>query len=62
MAKLIHNNMEIYSIYLRKSRKDEEAELHGEGDTLKRHEQILLTLAKSMNITIGKIYHEIVSR
>lgn len=77
MSNTINNNMElnviekhqlynslkdIYCIYLRKSRKDEEAELHGEGDTLKRHEQILLTLAKSMNISIGKIYREIVSR
>ena len=33
-------------IYLRKSRADREAEAHGEGETLARHERILLDLAK----------------
>ena len=61
MQKIINNTMDIYAIYLRKSRKDEEAEMHGEGDTLKRHENILLNLAKSMDLSIGKIYREIVS-
>ena len=50
-----------YSIYLRKSRKDADAEKNGEGDTLKRHETILLDLAKRQGLKIGKIYREIVS-
>lgn len=51
----------MYCMYLRKSRADLEAEARGEGETLKRHEMILLELAKKMNITISKIYKEIVS-
>lgn len=50
-----------YSIYLRKSRKDADAEKNGDGDTLKRHETILLDLAKRQGLKIGKIYREIVS-
>lgn len=50
-----------YLIYLRKSRADVEAELHGEGETLARHEKALLELAKKMNLSIGGIYKEIVS-
>ena len=50
-----------YAIYLRKSRADLEAEAHGEGDTLARHEHILMELAKSRNLPIGAIYREIVS-
>ena len=53
--------MEHYCIYLRKSRKDEEAETKGEGETLARHEKILINLAKKMNLPIGKIYREVVS-
>ena len=37
--------MEQYLIYLRKSRSDLEAEAHGEGETLSRHEHTLLELA-----------------
>lgn len=48
-------------IYLRKSRADQEAELRGEGETLARHERILLDLAKSRNYSVGAIYREIVS-
>ena len=51
----------MYCIYLRKSRADLEAEARGEGETLKRHEKILLELAKKMNISISKIYKEIES-
>lgn len=51
----------MYCIYLRKSRADIEAEELGEGETLKRHQDILLALAKKMNLSIGKIYSEIVS-
>ena len=50
-----------YVIYLRKSRADLEAEAHGEGDTLARHEHILMELAKSRALPIGAIYREIVS-
>ena len=51
----------LYCLYLRKSREDVEAELHGEGDTLLRHERVLMSLAKKLNITIGHVYREIVS-
>ena len=50
-----------YALYLRKSRADLEAEAHGEGDTLARHEHILMELAKSRALPIGAIYREIVS-
>lgn len=53
--------MSSYCIYLRKSRKDLEAEAHGEGETLARHRKILLDLAKAKNLAIEKIYEEIVS-
>lgn len=50
-----------YCIYLRKSRADLEAEARGEGETLKRHEQALLELARKLNLHITQIYREIVS-
>lgn len=50
-----------YAIYLRKSRIDLEAEQYGEMETLARHEQTLLSLAKKKNLIIGAIYKEIVS-
>ncbi len=50
-----------YAIYLRKSRTDIEAEAKGEGETLARHEHILLELANKKGLRIGKIYREIVS-
>ncbi len=53
--------MEQYCIYLRKSRKDRDAELRGKGETLARHERALLQLAQTMNLNIGGIYREIVS-
>lgn len=53
--------MEQYAIYLRKSRKDEEAELRGDGETLYRHERALLDLAKRYQFNITEIYREIVS-
>ena len=57
----MHTNLSngLYSIYLRKSREDMEAELHGEGDTLLRHERRLMELAKKMNLNIGQVYREI---
>lgn len=50
-----------YCIYLRKSRADLEAELHGEGETLARHKKILLDIAKKRGLNLAKIYKEIVS-
>lgn len=51
----------MYAIYLRKSRADAEAEVRGEGETLARHQNILLDLAKRKNLDIGAIYKELVS-
>jgi len=51
----------MYCIYLRKSRKDMEAEAHGLGETLLRHEEALLTLSKQLDRPVSKIYREIVS-
>lgn len=53
--------MQNYVMYLRKSRADMEAESHGEGETLLRHEKILLELAKKMKLNVTQIYREIVS-
>lgn len=53
--------MKKYCMYLRKSRSDMEAEKHGEGETLARHERALMELAKRQHITISKVYREIVS-
>lgn len=50
-----------YCIYLRKSRSDMEAEAHGEGETLARHEKLLLDLARRGNYNVTQIYREIVS-
>lgn len=54
-------SLENVCIYLRKSRADREAEAHGEGETLARHEKILLDLAKGRGYSVGAIYREIVS-
>lgn len=54
-------NLENVCLYLRKSRADREAEARGEGETLARHERILLDLAKSRGYNVGAIYKEIVS-
>lgn len=51
----------MYCLYLRKSRKDTEAEARGEGETLSRHKAQLLALAKRQNLMIGEIYSEVVS-
>lgn len=53
--------MEVYAIYLRKSRADLEAEKLGEGETLARHKKILMDLAARKGLYIGKIYQEVVS-
>lgn len=48
-------------LYLRKSRADADAEARGEGETLARHERILLEVAKKMQLQVLDIYREIVS-
>ncbi len=50
-----------YCMYLRKSRADAEAEARGEGETLARHEKLLLETAKRGKYNITKIYREVVS-
>ena len=49
-----------YAIYLRKSRKDLDAEAMGEGETLSRHLDILKALAKRMELNVVKVYAEVV--
>ena len=51
-------NMDVYAIYLRKSRADLEAEKLGEGETLARHRKILEELAARKRFYIGEIYEE----
>jgi DNA invertase Pin-like site-specific DNA recombinase len=53
--------MKLDAIYLRKSRKDIEAEMQGAGDTLKRHEELLMETAKVNHCHVGEIYREIKS-
>ncbi len=50
-----------YVMYLRKSRKDAEAEARGEGETLARHERALLELARRDKLNLTEIYREVVS-
>lgn len=50
-----------YCIYLRKSRKDMEAEQQGAGETLARHRAVLTELAARRGLLIEYIYQEIVS-
>lgn len=50
-----------YCMYLRKSRADAEAEARGEGETLARHEKLLLEVAKRSKYNVTKIYKELVS-
>ena len=54
MENLINTNMEYYCCYLRKSRKDLDAEAHGQGETLARHEKRLKDYADSVGIKISK--------
>lgn len=53
--------IDMYAIYLRKSRADLEAEKMGEGETLARHKKILTELAARKGLYIGGIYQELVS-
>lgn len=57
----MQNSTELYSIYLRKSRADLEAEARGAGETLKTHRKTLLDMAAVRGLPIGQIYEEIVS-
>lgn len=54
-------NNDLYSLYLRKSRADLDAEARGEGETLARHRKTLLEMASVRGLPIGQIYEEIVS-
>ncbi|EQF24812.1 resolvase, N terminal domain protein [Clostridioides difficile CD160] len=49
------------SIYLRKSRADEEAEHRGEFETLSRHKTTLLKLAKEQSLNVIDIKEELIS-
>lgn len=53
--------MDQYAMYLRKSRADLEKEKLGEGETLKRHKEILQALAARQGLFVAEIYQEIVS-
>ena len=57
----LHPPMDVYAIYLRKSRADAEAEKLGEGETLARHKKILTELAARKGLYVGEIFQEIVS-
>lgn len=57
----MQQSTELYSLYLRKSRADLEAEARGEGETLARHRKTLLEMAAVRGLHIGEIYEEIVS-
>lgn len=57
----LNPKMDVYAIYLRKSRADLEAEKLGEGETLARHRKILEDLAARKGLYIGKVYQELVS-
>lgn len=48
-----------YCIYIRKSRKDIEAEMQGAGETLARHRAVLTALAEHKGYSIGRIYTEL---
>ena len=50
-----------YIIYLRKSRKDMEAEALGQTDTLKRHRAALLSLSESRGLNVIEICEEVVT-
>ena len=57
--KTSRSKLDVYAIYLRKSRKDPEAETIEE--TLNRHKNILTDLAARNGLYVGKIYQEVVS-
>lgn len=51
--------MDLYAMYLRKSRTDEQAEARGEGDALSRHRKTLTELAAYNHDFIAEVYEEI---
>ena len=53
------SKLDVYAIYLRKSRQDDEAESIEE--TLNRHKNILTDLAARKGLYVGEIYQEVVS-
>lgn len=53
--------MDIFAVYLRKSRSDEQAEARGEGDVLARHRKTLRELADYNGHTIAAEYAEVAS-
>lgn len=55
------SSAEEYCLYLRKSRVDLEAEARGEGETLARHEKLLLEVARRDKLNVTQIYREVVS-
>lgn len=52
---------ELFCAYLRKSRADRDAELHGDVDVLARHRAMLEEHAKRLDIKISRYYQEVVS-
>ena len=54
----LNPKMDVYAIYLRKSRADLEAEKLGEGETLARHRKILEDLAARKGLYIGKSVYD----
>lgn len=53
--------MNVYALYLRKSRADMDAEARGEGETLAKHRQALTDYARRRGLLIVREYAEIVS-
>ena len=51
----------ICAMYLRKSRADYEAEARGEGETLAKHRETLLAVAKARGLTVTDVFSELVS-
>lgn len=57
--KTCRSKLDVYAIYLRKSRQDDENETVEE--TLRKHKKILTDLAARKGLYVGKIYQEVVS-
>ena len=57
----LNPKVDVYAIYLRKSREDLKAEARGEGETLSRHRKILTDYAARRGIYVERIYEEIES-
>ena len=57
--KIGRSTLDMYAIYLRKSRQDDDNETIEE--TLQKHKKILTDLAARKGLYVGKIYQEVVS-